>query len=228
MNKDIHHKVTDFNLLSEEVQEVMGSIPPWILRWGIVLVAFVCMLLVAGSFVFSYTDKVAGEAVFATQPSVAKVTLPCDAEVKELKVKNGDAVRRGQPLFVVSRLDAASDSIIVSPISGTVNFVSTLPLPTERPFSTLLVVIPSHSLLTTATMYLRAEEAAKVAPGQRVVISIEERASEGHVNYVSRYPNDEGLFLVEISVDRCAVNSIPPSAHAEIIVRESRLIDVFE
>lgn len=220
--------MTDFNLRSEEVQEVMGSIPPWILRWGIVLVAFVCMLLVVGSFVFSYTDKVVGEAVFATQPSVAKVTLPRDAEVKELKVKNGDVVQRGQPLFVESRLDATSDSIIVSPISGTVNFVSALPLSTDRPFSTLLVVVPSHNLLTTATMYLRVEEAAKVAPGQRVVISIEERAREGRVNYVSRYPNDDGLFLVEISVDRCAVNKMPSSSHAEIIVRESRLIDVFK
>ncbi|MBC8620117.1 hypothetical protein H8788_20470, partial [Parabacteroides faecis] len=41
-------------LRSEEVQEVMGQIPAWIVRWGITLLFVVVLALLVGSYFFIY------------------------------------------------------------------------------------------------------------------------------------------------------------------------------
>ena len=49
-------KKNDIELRSEEVQEVMGEIPSWIIRWGITLLTAVVLTLVIGSCFFRYPD----------------------------------------------------------------------------------------------------------------------------------------------------------------------------
>ena len=39
----------DIELRSEEVQEVMGQVPAWIVRWGITLLFLVVVTLLVGS-----------------------------------------------------------------------------------------------------------------------------------------------------------------------------------
>ena len=43
-------------LRSEEFQEVLGSVPPWILRWGITVLAIVVVILLIGSAIVKYPD----------------------------------------------------------------------------------------------------------------------------------------------------------------------------
>ena len=40
----------DIELRSEAVQEVMGHVPSWIVRWGITVLSLVVLMLVVGSF----------------------------------------------------------------------------------------------------------------------------------------------------------------------------------
>ena len=42
-------KNDDIELRSEEFQEIIGAIPPWILRYGIVTVCAVIILLLVGA-----------------------------------------------------------------------------------------------------------------------------------------------------------------------------------
>ena len=44
----------DIELRSEEVQEVMGQVPAWIVRWGITLLFLVVVALLVGSCFFKY------------------------------------------------------------------------------------------------------------------------------------------------------------------------------
>ena len=46
----------DIELRSEEVQEVMGQVPAWIVRWGITLLFLVVVALLVGSCFFKYPD----------------------------------------------------------------------------------------------------------------------------------------------------------------------------
>ena len=42
----------EIELRSEEVQEVMGQIPAWIVRWGITILFIVVLVLLVGSYFF--------------------------------------------------------------------------------------------------------------------------------------------------------------------------------
>ena len=46
----------EIELRSEEVQELMGQVPHWILRWGIVLTGLLLAGLLTGSYFFKYPD----------------------------------------------------------------------------------------------------------------------------------------------------------------------------
>ena len=51
----------DIELRSEEVQEVMGQIPAWIVRWGITLLFLVVVALLVGSCFFKYPDVITAD-----------------------------------------------------------------------------------------------------------------------------------------------------------------------
>ena len=53
----------DIELRSEEVQEVMGQVPAWIVRWGITLLFLVVVALLVGSCFFKYPAKGSGDIV---------------------------------------------------------------------------------------------------------------------------------------------------------------------
>jgi HlyD family secretion protein len=59
-SKILHNKELP-ELRSEEVQEVMGAIPVWILRWGITILFLVVLVLVIGSCFFKYPDVIVSE-----------------------------------------------------------------------------------------------------------------------------------------------------------------------
>ena len=51
-------KYKEIKLRSEEVQEVMSEIPPWILRRGIATLFGIVMALLTGSWFFKYPDVI--------------------------------------------------------------------------------------------------------------------------------------------------------------------------
>lgn len=51
-------KVDEIELRSEDFQEVLSDMPPWILRWGITTVATIVVILIIGSSIFKYPDTI--------------------------------------------------------------------------------------------------------------------------------------------------------------------------
>ena len=52
----MEHK--EIELRSEELQDVMGKVPPWILRWGIAALFGIVIVLLTGSAFFAYPDVI--------------------------------------------------------------------------------------------------------------------------------------------------------------------------
>ena len=57
----------DIELRSEEVQEVMGQVPAWIVRWGITLLFLVVVALLVGSCFFKYPDVITADMTLTGQ-----------------------------------------------------------------------------------------------------------------------------------------------------------------
>ncbi len=56
MAKESRHKSIEFR--SEPVQEILGSVPSWIIRWGTTLFFTIIILLLLGSWLFRYPEVV--------------------------------------------------------------------------------------------------------------------------------------------------------------------------
>ena len=55
----------EIELRSEEVQEIMGTVPSWIIRWGITVLFGVVLSLFVGSYFFRLPEVVEAEMTLA-------------------------------------------------------------------------------------------------------------------------------------------------------------------
>ena len=92
-------------LRSDDVQEIIGTPPRWIVQWGTVIICMALAVLVAVSFYIAYPDKVIGRIKITSKTAPARINIPQPGVIEQLLVKNGDDVQKGDLLMVIQ--DAA-------------------------------------------------------------------------------------------------------------------------
>ena len=88
-------------LRSEEFQEVLGSVPHWILRWGITTLAVIVVILLAGSAFFKYPDVLSSQIVLTGSTPPAVIVSHASGKLKELFVTDNQEVKAGTYLAVI-------------------------------------------------------------------------------------------------------------------------------
>lgn len=88
-------------LRSDDVQEILGTPPGWLVRWGtmVVLFGFVMMLL-AGWFI-RYPDVINADVMLTTTAPPVEVVARTDGHVTRLFVRDTQMVRRDSVLAVI-------------------------------------------------------------------------------------------------------------------------------
>lgn len=99
----------EIELRSEEVQEVMGQIPAWIVRWGITILFIVVLALLVGSYFFRYPDTIATEMTLTSRQPVVEVVARSSGKISGLYVVNGQEVKMGALLAVVENTARTED-----------------------------------------------------------------------------------------------------------------------
>src|SRR5664280_1887889 len=95
MLNTMQEKEKDIELRSEDVQDVMGQVPPAILRWGITVIALVVLLLLVGCFIFKYPDTLTGKATLTTEVPPANILARASGKIDKLYVVNNQQVKAG-------------------------------------------------------------------------------------------------------------------------------------
>ena len=85
----------DIELRSEEVQEVMGQVPAWIVRWGITLLFLVVVALLVGSCFFKYPDVITADMTLTGQHPATAVVTRAAGKIQELLVRDNRPVKAG-------------------------------------------------------------------------------------------------------------------------------------
>ena len=98
-------------LRSEEFQEVLGAVPHWILRWGITVLAFVVVLLLAGSAVIKYPDVISAQVVLTGSTPPATIVAHASGKIKQLEVKDNQEVTTGDYLAVIDNPAQTGDIV---------------------------------------------------------------------------------------------------------------------
>lgn len=101
----------DIELRSEEVQEVMGQVPAWIVRWGITLLFLVVVALLVGSCFFKYPDVITADMTLTGQHPATAVVTRAAGKIQELLVRDNRPVRQGDWLAVIENHADTDDAI---------------------------------------------------------------------------------------------------------------------
>lgn len=89
-----------YSTRSEEVQEIMGRMPSWIIRWGMTLMTVIIAGILMGAYLFKYPDIIpAGVTISSSSPPV-KLIARNNLPIQTLLVQNNQEVQQGDVLCV--------------------------------------------------------------------------------------------------------------------------------
>jgi len=107
---------------SEEVHEILGTPPGWIIRWGITIIMIVILIILVGTWYFKYPDIIHSRITILSENPPVQIVARSTGKIDELFVNNNQKVTEGEILAVIEntanfadacsllhRLDAISD-----------------------------------------------------------------------------------------------------------------------
>jgi len=112
MANENQHKKIEFR--SEPVQEILGSVPSWIIRWGTTLFFAVVILLLVGSWFFRYPEVVPNldvELVTAEPP--ADVVARSTGKIQKFFIRDKQMVKAGDSIAVIENPASYEDMFLL-------------------------------------------------------------------------------------------------------------------
>lgn len=110
MVKNAENKDSDkIEIRSEEVQELLGQVPRWILRWGISIIALTIVILIGGSALFRYPDIQYADIILTTENPPANLVARINGKIQRLFVKDNQLVVKEQILALLETAASYED-----------------------------------------------------------------------------------------------------------------------
>lgn len=103
----------DIELRSEEVQEILGTIPSWILRWGITTLFAIVVVLLLGTWFFKYPDTIQATMVLTGETPPASIVSKTNGRIKVLFVKDNQQVAAQEYLAVLENPASTNDMLLL-------------------------------------------------------------------------------------------------------------------
>jgi len=89
------------NVRSHEVQEILGYIPNWIVRWGITVLFATVLVLLVGSWFFRYPDVIASTVVVTSTNPPAALLSRSSGKIQHLFVTDTQKVEKNSVAAVI-------------------------------------------------------------------------------------------------------------------------------
>ncbi|RPI76608.1 MAG: HlyD family efflux transporter periplasmic adaptor subunit [Desulfobacteraceae bacterium] len=86
---------------SEEVQEVMGYIPRWIVRWGISVFFATFTILLIGTGFFKYPDIIPSKIMITAEIPAASIVARVSGKIQRLYVRENELVKQGALIALI-------------------------------------------------------------------------------------------------------------------------------
>lgn len=93
--------LNDTETRSEEVQDLLGRVPSWITRNGILLVIFILIVLIAGSWFFKYPDIITATVVVTSDNPPVHLLARVDGKLTSVRIRDKEKVEQGELLAML-------------------------------------------------------------------------------------------------------------------------------
>lgn len=173
---DNNKEIDEIELRSEDVQEVLGQTPSWILRRGIFMLTIFVFVLLVGSWFFKYPQVVNATITLTSQNPPANIVAKTSGAIADIYVKDGQKVRSGQRLVLIDNPalveDVDSLSTELERITDAINKMLIYHIRNNRmklgsmqnDFSTMMLKLDNYNQFITLNYYPQ-----KIAASQRLL-----------------------------------------------------------
>ncbi len=86
---------------SEDISEILGTPPGWLVRWGTTVVLLAFALLLLAGWVIRYPDVITARVEFTTAQPPVEVVARAEGHIEQFLVNENDTVGVGTPLVVL-------------------------------------------------------------------------------------------------------------------------------
>ena len=86
----------EVEIRSDEVQEILTSVPSWMIRWGISLIFVILLLCFVLSYFIKYPDVISGTVTLTTETPPVKLVPKTNGEIDQLYVQENQHVEMGE------------------------------------------------------------------------------------------------------------------------------------
>ncbi|NDV59403.1 HlyD family efflux transporter periplasmic adaptor subunit [Bacteroides sp. 519] len=101
--------INKIELRSEEFQEILGSVPSWILRMGITIIGIFVLVILIGSAVFKYPDIISTSMTLTSTTPATSLIARSSGKIQKLDVVDKQEVKPGDYLAVIENPAARED-----------------------------------------------------------------------------------------------------------------------
>lgn len=102
-----------YDIRSEDISEILGTPPGWLIRWGTTVVIIVfCLLLTAGWFI-RYPDVITARVEFTTAVPPVEVVSRTEGHIARFLVHDNDTILAGTHLVIMENTAAYADILLL-------------------------------------------------------------------------------------------------------------------
>src|SRR5580704_18042572 len=95
---DIYSYINEHPLHSDDMQDIITTVPSWLLRWGITLFFGILVLIIGLSALIRYPDIIKAQLKIDSPNSPKPVVSKISRKLVKLLVTENETVTIGQPL----------------------------------------------------------------------------------------------------------------------------------
>ncbi|NKI30796.1 HlyD family secretion protein [Croceivirga thetidis] len=106
-------KIEHLNERSDQVQEILGRTPNWMIRWGTSLVFAIVALLLVGSAIVSYNDVIPAEIVITSKNPPIYLKARSSGRLTQVLTQPDEVVSKGQVLAEIENTASYEDVIFL-------------------------------------------------------------------------------------------------------------------
>jgi HlyD family secretion protein len=99
--RDISDLMREVEIRSDEVQDIMGYIPNWIIRWGITLIFAIILLVLIGSYFFQYPDVIMSRIMVTTENPPAPLMAKVTGKIDKLYIQDNEVVEENAAIAII-------------------------------------------------------------------------------------------------------------------------------
>ena len=101
----------NIEIRSDEVQEIIGKSPSWLLRSGLTVILIFLLLMLLGSWVFHYPDIIRARIMVLSENPPAHIVARTTGKIDQLFVRDNDTVKSGQLIAILENTANYEDVI---------------------------------------------------------------------------------------------------------------------